>query len=66
MGLAELTQKLQESPGVDYLGMFMWACRLAHGDDVELMEVLEGVSHGSDVEVVEEPEQAPKASGSAS
>lgn len=67
MGISELSQRLQTSPGADYLGMFMWAVRVAHGEhDLELMEVLENVSMGSDVEVIEEPDTGPKASDSAS
>lgn len=63
MGLAELQQKLEASPGMDYLGMFMWAVRHANGDDVGLYEVLDSVSAGSSVEVLSEDEKAavPKA-----
>jgi len=63
MGLAELQQRLEASPGVDYLGMFMWAVRHAQGDPVGLYDVLDGVSAGSDVEVLngEDVPAAPKA-----
>lgn len=67
MGLEELSGKLEASPGVDYLGMFLWACRLAGGEtDLDLMEVLEGISHGSDVEVVAGDVKVPKASAKSS
>lgn len=61
MGLAELQQRLSESPGLDYLGMFMWAVRHANGETVDLLDVLDGVSAGSDVDVIDSPEAGPKA-----
>lgn len=62
MGLAELQQRLEQSPGMDYLGMFMWAVRHANGEDVDLMTVLDGVNAGSDFEVITDAKApAPKA-----
>lgn len=66
MGLAELAEKTQASPGFDYVGMFLWACRVAQGErDLDLMEVLEGISGGSVIEEVE-VDEIPKASDSSS
>lgn len=62
MGLAELSEKVQASPGFDYIGMFLWACRVAKGEtDLDLMEVLEGISAGSEIDEIE-VKPAPKAS----
>ena len=67
MGFAELSARLQTSPGMDYLGMFMWAVRHANGEQVDLMDILDGVSAGSDVEVLTDVEDsAPKARGGSS
>lgn len=60
MGLAELQQRLETSPGIDYLGMFMWAVRHANGETVDLLTVLDSVSAGSDVEVLSEVPASPK------
>jgi hypothetical protein len=58
MGVAEIVEAMNRTQGIDYLGMFMWAVRHAHGEDVDLMTVLEGVSAGSDVEVMTSTEIA--------
>lgn len=52
MGLAELQERLEKSPGLDYLGMFMWAVRHANGEPVDLMDVLDDIRADSDVEVL--------------
>lgn len=52
MGLAELQERLEKSPGLDYLGMFMWAVRHANGETVDLMSVLDEIRADSDVEVL--------------
>lgn len=54
MGVAELIEKIQKSPGVDLLGMFMWASRIASGAAADLEEVLASVNFASDVDVVED------------
>lgn len=67
MGLAELHERLERSPGLDYLGMFMWAVKHANGEDVDLMDVLDTIRGDSDVEVMKADEAGaavgPKASG---
>jgi hypothetical protein len=63
MGLAEYAMAAQDSPGVDQVGALMWACRMAHGEDIELLDVLETISMGSSIEEIEDATPAPKASG---
>jgi hypothetical protein len=61
MGLSELADKTKASPGFDYVGMFLWAVRVAKGErDLDLMEVLEEISGGSVIEEIE-VEVGPKA-----
>jgi hypothetical protein len=62
-GFVELQMLLQEHPGIDLLGEFMWAVRYANGErDLDLDTVLDSVSYGSDVEVLTEAqESSPKA-----
>jgi hypothetical protein len=72
MGVAEIAEQMGRTGGIDFLGMFMWACKKSRGEDVALLDVLDSVSAGSDVEVLEGDELAealgsdPKASGSSS
>lgn len=58
MGVAEIVANMERTQGIDFLGMFMWAVRKSHGEDVDLMDVLDSVSAGSDVEVMTEDEVA--------
>lgn len=62
-GFVEIQTALQEHPGIDLLGEFMWAVRYANGErDLDLDAVLDSVSYGSDVEVLADAqESAPKA-----
>lgn len=56
--------------GLDYVCMFMWACKFLQGEDVDLDDLLDSVSAASDAEMLTPDEiqasQGPKASGSAS
>jgi type IV secretory pathway VirB3-like protein len=62
MSVTEIAMKLQTSPGMDLIGMFMWAVRYINGErDLDFMEVLAEVSMDIDVEFVTNPEPAPKA-----
>ncbi len=72
MGVAEIAEAMGRTGGIDFLGMFMWACKKSRGENVELLDVLDSVNAGSDVEILEGDElaealgSAPKASDSAS
>lgn len=72
MGVAQIVAAMEQTQGIDYLGMFMWAVRRINGEDVDLMDVLDSVSAAADVEVMKPGEvaaasdSAPKASGTAS
>ena len=63
MSLTELCMRLESAPGMDYIGMFMWACRYVNGErELDFMDVLAEVSMDVDVEIVQKPkEPAPKA-----
>lgn len=55
MSVIEIIQGLQEHPGIDYLGMFMWACRLSAGEEDATLEAsLKGISYGSEVVIKED------------
>lgn len=55
----EIQQALEKHPGLDYLGMFMWVCRYAAGEDVALEDVLGGISYASDVVFKDDAEPNP-------
>lgn len=63
MSLTELCIQMEQTPGMDRVGMFMWACRYVNGErDLDFMDVLADVSMDVDVEIVSNPkEPAPKA-----
>lgn len=70
MGVIEILQAAERTSGMDFVGMFMWACKRAQGVDADLMEMLDKVNANMDAELMT-PEDiaeatAPKASGSAS
>lgn len=56
---AQIGEMLVAAPGADLVGMFMWACRIAKGDEVSLEEVLGSVSGASVVEVKDGAEPDP-------
>lgn len=73
LGVTGLLQALQQSPGADLVGIFMWFSRLAAGKAVfindrpaSLDQVLRAVTFDADVEVIddsdEDAEADPKAS----
>ena len=64
--IGEYTANAQTAPSIDQLGVLMWAARLANGEEVELMEVLEGITLGSKIEQIEVEVEAPKASAKSS
>lgn len=62
MSVTEIAMKLQTAPGMDLIGMFMWAVRYVNGErGLDFMEVLAEVSMDIDVEFVKGPSAAPKA-----
>ena len=62
MSMTELCMKMQTAPGMDLIGMFMWACRYIDGErDLDFMDVLAEVSMDIDAEIVSGPVEAPKA-----
>lgn len=72
MGVAEIVAAMDRTQGIDYLGMFMWAVRRVHGEEVDLMDVLDDINAGADVEIMKGEDvaralgSAPKASDSSS
>lgn len=61
LSVSEILTKLQESPGIDLLGMFMFACAIAAGDNPDLMEILGGISYASEVEIADAEPAPPEA-----
>lgn len=53
MTVAEIVTKLQDSPGLDLLGAFMYSCELAAGRDADYEGILGSISYASDIEVVD-------------
>lgn len=58
MSVEGIVTALSAEPGVDYLGMFMWACKVAAGEDVSLESVLASVSWAAEVDVIDNAEPA--------
>lgn len=59
--VAGLIMTLQQAPGIDLIGMFMWAVELSQGKAKEpiggrLVEILESLSYATEVEVTGESE----------
>jgi len=53
MSVAEVISKIQEAPGMDLIGCFMYACEVASGRDADLEKILGSISWGSDFDVVD-------------
>lgn len=53
LSVMEIISKMQAAPGMDLIGMFMYACEVAAGRDANLEKILGSISFGSDFEVVD-------------
>lgn len=51
-----LIREISLNPGVDLVGIFMWAVKLSQGEPADLLEILESISYASDVDVIGEAE----------